>query len=47
LRAKYRELSKPVLGQRRSAHIEALVDDLAGAGPALAALADELLSASH
>jgi len=47
LRAKYRELSEPVLGQRRSAHIEALVDDLAGAGPALAALADELLSASH
>lgn len=47
LRTKYRELAEPVLGQHRAAHIEALVDDLPGGGPALAALADELLSPSR
>ncbi len=44
LRAKYRALSQPVLGQRRSARIEALVDSLTSDPAALAALTGELLS---
>lgn len=43
LRAKYRALAEPVLGQPRSARIEALVEDL-GNGIALSELVEELLS---
>ena len=46
LRAKYRELSEPVLGQPRSARIATLVDALVEDDAALSALVDELLT-SH
>lgn len=44
LRAKYRELAEPVLGQPRSARIEALIDGLVADSGALSALVEELLS---
>ncbi len=47
LRAKYRELAQPVLGEKRSAHTEALVDSLAGDSGALSALTEELLGPSR
>ena len=46
MRTKYRDLAGPVLGPRRAARIEALVESLADNGAALPALVDELLSAA-
>ncbi len=46
VRSKYRDLAEPVLGSRRTAHIEALVEALPGDGAALNALVNELLSPS-
>ncbi|MEO5764566.1 MAG: MmgE/PrpD family protein [Casimicrobiaceae bacterium] len=43
LRAKYRDLAAPVLGAKRTARIEALVDALPRDAAALGALVDELL----
>jgi 2-methylcitrate dehydratase PrpD len=44
MREKYRSLAEPVLGAKRSARIERLVDDLATQRGALGALLDELLA---
>jgi 2-methylcitrate dehydratase PrpD len=47
LRAKYRDLATPILGEARAARIEQAVDALAKGGHALPSLLADLLSSTH